>query len=163
MTHYKNLASAAAVDGAHVRGLLASNHAAAEAAREIKRWAAFISETFTLHECESGAIWFLTEHGFIAGGVNRYWQSFTDCNIPAAAFGIAASAYADRKAARAAARLAAAAMLDTVLTGTAEEKAAYAASPACAEMRRRTAAGAYGEQLAAEVRALEHRALEASA
>ena len=49
-----------------------------------------------------------------------------------------------------AARMAAAAMLDTVLTGTPDEIADYNASETCAKMRAATVAGVYGEALAAD-------------
>ena len=54
----------------------------------------------------------------------------------------------DRTEAAHAARVAAAAMLDVVLNGTAEEVADYATSETCAKMRQATAAGAYGKELA---------------
>ena len=53
----------------------------------------------------------------------------------------------DRIFAGYAARMAAAAMLNVVLTGTPDEVAAYATSETCAKMRQATVAGIYGEAL----------------
>ena len=175
MTHYKNLASAAAVDGAHVRSLLAGNAAAARGARAMKR----IEDNFTVHVqgdemCftlvgdvsptvyvaavfgADGALEAVAREGFYSvteEDLRAFEQIAMNRAVRNAQKREARTAYEAGSPARQA-RLAAAAMLDAVLTGSAEEKAAYAASPACAEMRRRTAAGAYGQQLAGDVKHL---------